>query len=155
MFSLLDSVPAMELDSPTVPKRTLTEILFVVFLRMVAAACFWFGLQYWAMLVGYSLNGHARFDLLNLPWKVAASSLAVLFPVASLGLWLTVSWGPVLWTIAAISQILMYQVWPHLFGANTLVPLMHALVAFLYVLFRVVMWLEERRKAERVRTDLP
>ena len=145
----------MEPDSPTVPKRTLTEILFVIFLRLVAVACFWFGLQYWGMLVGYSLNGQARFDLLNLPWKVAASSLAVLFPVASLGLWLAVSWGPVLWALAALSQLLMYHMWPEIFGQNMLVSLTHGLVALVYVLFRLVLWLEERRKAERVRTDFP
>ena len=145
----------MEPDSLTVPKRTLTEILYVVFLRLVAVACFWFGLQYWAMLVGYSLKGMARFDLLTLPWKVAASSLAVLFPVASLGLWLTVSWGPVLWAIAAISQVSMYIVWPEIFGRNRLVPLMHGLVAALYVVFRLSSWVEARRKAERVRIDSP
>jgi hypothetical protein len=148
-------VAPMEPDSPAVPKRTLTEILYVIFLRLVAVACFWFGLQYWAMLVGYSLQGLARFDLLALPWKVAASALAVLFPVASLGLWLTVSWGPVLWTIAAVSQILMYSVWPEIFGTNHIVPLLHGLVAALYVVFRLSLWLETRRKAERVRIDLP
>ncbi|TWF56738.1 DUF6163 family protein [Neorhizobium alkalisoli] len=145
----------MEPDSPTALKRSLTEILFVIFLRMVAVACLWFGIQYWGMLVGYSLKGAARFDLLNLPWKVAACSLAVLFPVASLGLWLTVSWGAVLWTIAAAVQVLMYVVWPDVFGHNRLVPLLHVFVAALYIVFRLSLWLEERRKAERVRIDLP
>jgi hypothetical protein len=146
-------VERMEPDSPMAPKRTLTEILYVIFLRMIAVACFWFGLQYWAMLVGYSLHGAARFDLLTLPWKVAASSLAVLFPVASLGLWLTVSWGPVLWALAAGSQVLMYMVWPDIFGHNRLVPLMHGLIAALYVVFRLSLWIEARRKAERVRIE--
>ena len=150
-----DMIAGMESDSPTVPKRTLTEILFVVFLRMIAVACLWFGIQYWAMLVGYSLHGMARFDLLAPPWKVAAASLAVLFPVASLGLWLTVSWGAVLWTIAAFSQVLMYLVWPEIFGRNTLVPILHGLVAAIYGVFRLSLWLEERRKAERVRIDSP
>lgn len=145
----------MELDSPTVPKRTLTQILFVVFLRLVALTCFWLGLQYWAMLVGYSRGGGGRFDLLSLPWQVAAPGLAVLFPVASLGLWLAVSWGPVLWTIAAISQFLMFKIWPEIFGTNNLVLLFHGLVAALYVLFRIALWLEERRKAEPVTIDLP
>ncbi|MCC2609278.1 DUF6163 family protein [Neorhizobium sp. Rsf11] len=145
----------MEPDSLNVPRRTLTEILYVIFLRMIALICFWFGLQYWAMLVGYSLHGMARFDLLSLPWKVAASSLAVLFPVASLGLWLAVSWGPVLWAIAAVTQVLMYMVWPEIFGYNRLVPLMHGLVAALYIVFRLSLWIEARRKAERVRIDLP
>jgi len=152
---LLYMVRAMEPDSPAVPKRSLTEILYVIFLRMIALACFWFGLQYWAMLVGYSLKGMARFDLLTLPWKVAATSLAVLFPVASLGLWLTVSWGPVLWALAAASQVSMYVMWPDIFGHNRLVPLLHGLVAVLYIIFRLSLWVEARRKAERVRIDLP
>jgi hypothetical protein len=143
----------MNPDSPHVPRRSLTEILFVIFLRLIAIASLWFGLQYWGMLVGYSLHGMARFDLLNLPWKVVAASLAVLFPVASLGLWLTVSWGAVLWTIAAVIQILMYLAWPQTFGHNTLVPLLHGLVAALYLIFKLSLWMEERRKAERVRVD--
>jgi hypothetical protein len=145
----------MEPDSPHVPRRTLTEILFVVFQRLVALSCFWFGLQYWAMLVGYSLNGQGRFDLLNLPWRVAGSSLAVVFPVAALGLWLAVSWGPVIWVVAAASQVLMYRVWPDVFGRNLLVPLTHGLVVAVYVIFRVSLWLEQRQKTLRVTVDLP
>lgn len=146
----------MEPDSLAQPKLSLTEILFVIFLRLIAGVCLWFGLQYWAMLVGYSFDGRARFDLLNLPWRSAASVLAVVFPVAALGLWLAVSWGPVLWVIAAGCQLLMYQVWPEVFGHNILVPLMHGLVATLYLVFRLAIFLDERRKMEeRVRVDLP
>lgn len=145
----------MEADSPHVPKRSLTEILFVTFLRLVAISCLWFGLQYWAMLVGYSFGGSARFDLLNLPWKVAATSLAVVFPVAALGLWLTVSWGPVIWVTAAGGQILMYGVWKEVYGTDSLVVPMHAAVATVYLAFRAVLWLEQRRKAQEIRVDLP
>ena len=99
----------MNADSPTIPKTTLTGVLFVLFLRLIAISCFWFGLQYWAMLVGYSLVGAGRFDLLSLPWKAASTCLAVLFPVAALGLWLVVSWGPVIWVLAAGAQISEYQ----------------------------------------------
>lgn len=146
---------AMENDSLAVPRRTLTEILFVIFLRLVALSCFWFGLEYWAMLVGYSGGGSNRFDLLNLPWKVAAAALAVVFPIAALGLWLTVSWGPVIWLVAAGSQVLMYTVWPEIFGRNVYVVPMHAAVAILYVVFRLTLWREKRRQEERVRVDLP
>ena len=145
----------MKHDSSAIPKRTLTDILFVVFLRLIAVSCLWFGLQYWSMLVGYSLQGHARFDLLNLPWKVAGAGLAVVFPVAALGLWLTVSWGPVIWLCAAVGQALMYGVWPQVFGANPLVMILHAGVAILYVVFRVLLHLEKRQRREGVRVDLP
>ncbi|MDY6961446.1 MULTISPECIES: DUF6163 family protein [Pseudorhizobium] len=146
---------AMENDSPTVPKRTLTEILYVVFLRLVAVTSLWFGLQYWGMLVGYSLDGQGRFDLLTVPWQVAAPTLAVVFPVAALGLWLAVSWGPVLWALAAIVQFLMYETWSEIFGTNTFVLLFHGLVAALYVLFRIAFWLDDRRRAGQVTTHLP
>ncbi len=142
-------------DSSTLPKRTLADLLFVLFLRLIAVSCLWFGLQYWAMLVGYSLGGHARFDLLDLPWRVAAAALAVVFPVAALGLWLTVSWGPVIWVCAAGGQMLMYGVWPEIFGRNLLILLLHAGVAVLYCVFRVALFLEQRRQRERVTVDLP
>ena len=145
----------MEPDSPTMPKRTLTDILFIFFLRLVAVSCFWFGLQYWAMLVGYSLVGAGRFDLLSLPWKVASTCLAVLFPVASLGLWLTVSWGPVIWVLAAGGQILMYGLLPQTFGANRLIILFHVIVAVIYWIFRLSLWLERRRQRRQVSVDLP
>ncbi|MCO5730709.1 DUF6163 family protein [Rhizobium sp. SSA_523] len=146
----------MEPDSPVSPKRSLIEILFVIFLRGIAILCFWFGLQYWAMLVGYTFDGRARFDLLSLPWRAAASALAVAYPVVSLGLWMATSWGAVLWVIAAGGQVLMYQVWPQIFGHNVVIPLLHGLVAALYIVFRLAIALEERRKMEeRVRVDLP
>ena len=76
----------MEADSTNTPIRSLTETIFVLFLRVVALSCLWFGLQYWALLVGYSHDGLGRFDLLSTPWRVAATALAVVFPVAALGL---------------------------------------------------------------------
>ncbi|OWV98397.1 hypothetical protein ATY81_18130 [Rhizobium sp. R72] len=145
----------MDADSPTIPKRTLTSVLFILFLRLVAISCFWFGLQYWAMLVGYSLVGAGRFDLLSLPWKVASTSLAVLFPVASLGLWLAVSWGPVIWVLAAGGQIIMHGFVPEVFGANRLIVLLHVAVALVYMGFRAALWYEKRKRRQQVSVDLP
>ena len=142
-------------ETSALPKRSLTDILFVLFLRLIAIACLWFGLQYWSMLVGYSLGGHGRFDLLDSPWKVAGAGLAVVFPVAALGLWLTVSWGPVIWVLAAGAQILMYGLWPAIFGHNPLVMILHGCVALIYCAFRAALFIEKRRQRERVMVDLP
>jgi hypothetical protein len=145
----------METDSPTTPLRSLTELIYILFLRIVALACLWFGLEYWGMLVGYSHGGLGRFDLLSLPWRVAAAGLAVVFPVAALGLWLAGSWGPVMWLIAAGGQVLMFSVWPDIFGRNMLAVVMHASVAVLYLSFRLALWLEGRHKRETITVDLP
>lgn len=142
-------------DSPSLPKPTITGILFVVFLRLVAISCFWFGLEYWAMLVGYSLHGAARFDLLDLPWRVATVGLAVAFPVAALGLWLTVSWGPVIWVVAAGGQMLMYGLWNAIYGSNMLLVLQHGCVAVLYCVFRLLLSVEARKQRGRITVGLP
>ena len=144
----------MDPDSLTPPKRSLLDIGFMLFLRLVALACLIFGIQYWGLLTGYLLGGRARFDLLNLPWKVAASSLAVLFPVAALGLWLTSSWGPVVWVIAAGGQIVMYTVWPEIFGTNWLIVMMNGVIMALYAAFRLSQ-LIRRRRMRQVRVDSP
>lgn len=142
-------------DSPTVPKSTLAETLFMLFLRLVAVSCLWFALQYWAMLTGFAFDGRGRFDLLPPAWKAAYTALAVLFPVAAVGLWLLVSWGPVIWVIAAATEIAMHEAYPSVFGINKLLVFMHIAVAVVFLLFQVVLLIERRMRARTVRSDSP
>ncbi|MBB4065503.1 DUF6163 family protein [Gellertiella hungarica] len=144
----------MEPDSLTPPKRSMLDIGFMIFLRLVALACLVFGIQYWGLLTGYLLDGRARFDLLNLPWRVAGSALAVLFPVAALGLWLTVSWGPVVWLIAAGGQLVMYTVWPEIFGTNWLIVALNGAIMAVFAVLRTLLFLR-RRRMRQVRSDSP
>ncbi len=140
-------------DSPNVPKHSLSEILFGIFLRLVAVSCLWFGLRYWGMLVGFSYRGQGRFDLLPPAWKAASASLAVVFPVAAVGLWLQVSWGPVIWILAAAIEIAMHEAFPSIFGANRLVVIMHCLVASMFVLFRAAIFWQRYWQARKVRVE--
>ena len=127
----------MVADSAKGPRPSLTETLFALFLRLVAVASLWFALQYWAMLTGFSFDGRGRFDLLPPAWKAASTVLAVLFPVAAVGLWLLVSWGPVIWLLAAATEIAMHEVYPSIFGINRLLVVTHLAVAAVFVLFRI------------------
>ncbi len=145
----------MVADSAKGPRPSLTETLFMLFLRLVAVAALWFAVQYWAMLTGLSIEGKGRFDLLPPAWKAAATALAVLFPVAAVGLWLLVSWGRVIWLIAAATEIAMHELYPSIFGINRLLVLMHLAVAALFVLFRLALFIQRRRQARAVRTDSP
>ena len=149
------TVRAMVADSAKGPKPSLTETLFVLFLRLVAICSLWFALQYWAMLTGFSFNGQGRFDLLPPAWKAASTALAVLFPVAAVGLWLLVSWGPVIWLIAAATEIAMHEVYPSIFGINRLLVITHVAIAVLFVLFRLALFIQRRRQVRTVRTDSP
>lgn len=142
-------------DSAHVPKPSLTETLFGVFLRLVAASCMWFALTYWAMLIGFSHGGAGRFDLLPAEWCAAATALAVVYPVAALGLWLLVSWGPVVWVVAAAIEVAMYEFYPASFGARPLLVILHVTVAVTFVLFRAAIFYQRWQQARQVRVDSP
>lgn len=138
----------MDDDSSQLLRPSLTDTLFVIFLRVVAISCLWFGLEYWGMLVGYSDEGFGRFDLLTSSWRAAATTLAVVFPVAALGLWIASSWGPVIWSIAAGLQVVMYILWSATFGTQKLIVISHAFTAVVYLAFRAAIWWQERRRPQ-------
>ncbi|TPW31860.1 DUF6163 family protein [Pararhizobium mangrovi] len=146
----MSRVPAV--DQTT---RTFTEEAFVVFLRFVALLALLEGLKYWVALIG--IVGHApwRFDLMPVHWQIAATSLAVLFPSAATGLWLTTSWGPVLWAVAAAGEVVMYTGYTLRFGHQPIILAAHAVIALCYVGFRLALVFERRRRVETVRPDLP
>ncbi len=119
------------------PQLTTTELAFETFQRVIAIFCLIAGIRYWALLMGISEGGAWRFDLLPVHWKIAAASLAVLWPVAGIGLWMLVSWGPVIWLVAAASEFVMHVGFPELYGSRWLLVLSHVLVALIYTIFRV------------------
>ncbi len=130
-------------------------MLFGWFLRLVSASCFWFALNYWAMLIGFSHGGAGRFDLLAPEWRAAATALAVLYPVAAIGLWLLVSWGPVIWVLAAAIEMVMYEFYPGMLEARPLLLVLHGTVAVTFVLFRAAILWQRLRQARQVRVDSP
>ena len=124
---------------------TLTEVLFVWFLRIVAAYCMLFGVLYWVRLVGFYDAPLWRFDLMPVYWQIAATLLAVFFPFAAAGLWMLTSWGPVIWFICAATEIIMYVGYPDLFGSHWQIVLSHLAVALLYIVFRTVIGRQKRQ----------
>ncbi|TIU07957.1 MAG: hypothetical protein E5W44_20055, partial [Mesorhizobium sp.] len=100
---------------------------------------------YWVRLIGIYPGELWRFDLMPVHWQVAAATLAVFFPFAAAGLWMLASWGPVIWFICAATETVMYAGFPNLFGHRILIVVSHACVALLYIVFRVVIWLQKRQ----------
>ncbi|WP_377288156.1 DUF6163 family protein [Rhizobium sp. SG2393] len=142
-------------DSAQVPKPSLLDILFGIFLRIVSLSAFWYGLCYWAMLIGYSFNGEGRFDLLPVPWRAAAAALAVVFPVAAVGLWLLVSWGPVIWLLGAAIELTMFEFYPAVFGTRPVLLAAHAMIVATFLAFQAVFAWERYKKAKAARVHSP
>lgn len=129
------------------------EASFRLFMRLVALSCLVAGLQYWGRLIGLSDGGMSRFDLIPSYWQFAASALAVLLPVAAVGLWMQVSWGPVIWVVAAGAEIIMHKGFPLWYGERPLLVIAHVVVISVYIGFRAALFIKRRQDARLVRTD--
>ena len=86
--------------------------VLVWFLRLVSA--FWLakGLTAWAVIFGVPGNHEPPFENRLLSYQAIIVYFAVIDLVAAVGLWLTSTWGGVLWLLAAISQMLLGFLFP-------------------------------------------
>jgi len=134
-----------DLPLPTA-KIFLPDLLMTLFLRLVALGCLWYGLQLWSQLIGYTANGALRFDLLGTDLKAANATLAVLYPVAAIGLWLRGAWGPVIWAAAAAMEIAMHQIMIDTFGGDPMKLTAIAVTALVYLVLRLVIVFRKPRK---------
>lgn len=112
--------------------------------RAVALSCLIQGTAYWVRLMGFFEGAEWRFDLMSPHWQVAAAPLAVLFPFAAVGLWTLASWGPVIWFICASAEIIMYGLFPELYGTRPLLIVLHGLIAVCYAVLRLAIHIRRR-----------
>lgn len=122
-------------------RQSVVQTVFVWFLRAMAAVAMIAGLSYWAQLIGLSNNTLPRFDLLPVHWQVPCVILAVLLPVASMGLWMLTSWGIVLWTAACLIEISIYGVWAGSYMPRPQLVMGHLIaLSVLFVFILIIAW---------------
>jgi hypothetical protein len=119
-------------------RTTLPSLLMLLLVRIVAVGCLWYGLKIWGEIIGYSEGGALRFDLLTTDVKAAKATLAVLYPVAAVGLWLRGPWGPVIWGVMAAMELFMHQYHADIFGAEPVKMVAIAVTAVLYLVLRIL-----------------
>lgn len=132
----------------------LNRLLVVVLCRLAGLLMFALGMLYWIRIVGIHEGALWRFDLMPTAWKVASASLAVLYPVAGVGLWMTVSWGAVIWALILIGEAIMHLGLPDIFGEAGLLLGVNALGFALLLMLRLVGWWEGRRRLSRAMRPL-
>jgi hypothetical protein len=121
------------------------EMALVWFYRVVALICLVLGVTYWVRLIGLHDGADWRFDLMPYYWQAASASLAVLYPIAAIGLWMTASWGPVLWLVCAAAEVIMYVAFEELFGTHYGILAAHLLIAAVYCALRAGIHMQRRR----------
>lgn len=125
----------------------LSRFMQMVFSRLVAIILIIFALQYWVQLTGISGDPMLRFDVMSEYWQVAGTTLAVVLPVAAVGLWSGYTWGAFVWLLAVAIELAMYGWFSDLFGSRPLVVAFHLLCLVVYGVIRVTAGIIERRSA--------
>jgi len=115
------------------------EITFVLYLRVLALCFIGFTILYWLRVSGYYPGADWRFDTMSAPWKIASAILSVLLPVTAVGLWSAQAWGQVVWTMAMVTELLMFNWFSHYFGSNPLIVIFHLSSIMLYLLLWAAM----------------
>ncbi|MCT8265936.1 DUF6163 family protein [Afifella sp. JA880] len=102
------------------------------YLRVVAFLLLSAGLVRAAQIMGVGFDaGH--FLTFERPWQAAMIVLCILDLLAAVGLWISAVWGPVIWAVAAITEIAMYTLFRDIYGHHQERILAHAALMGLYV----------------------
>ncbi|SDU06100.1 DUF6163 family protein [Stappia sp. ES.058] len=92
------------------------SVALIWYLRAMAVLLIGGGLIHWARIVGIVPWRGVWFWDMPIEWQAATVFFAVLDLVAAIGLWLTVSWGTVMWLTRALTQVVMHTVFSDVFG---------------------------------------
>jgi hypothetical protein len=85
------------------------RLILVWLLRLLSVVWIGKGLMHWATILGLGLvfEPGPAFETRPLTFQAITVYFAVFDLVAGVGLWLTATWGGVLWLLAAVSQLLL------------------------------------------------
>lgn len=128
-----DEGPALETREPRVIRW---NFVLVCFMRTISLIWLFKGVMSWAGILGV---GHGvPFDDMSTGLQAAMIYFAVIDILAAVGLWLTSTWGGVLWLLAVMSHLILAAFFPR-FVSNG--ALLIALFIFALMIYLVLSWL--------------
>ncbi len=117
--------------------------MLVWFMRVMALVWITKGLLAWTLIIGTGLPGLPSFATMTPASQATIVSFAVLDLVAAIGLWLTSTWGGVMWLLAVMSNVVFTVLRPHDIGSSPVVAGMQLALVLVYV---VLSWLASREE---------
>jgi hypothetical protein len=107
------------------PERGRQEVALDIYRIGLSVLMMLLGLRHWAIIVGFMPGSTGTFEEMSTAWKIATMHLSVVDLVASVGLWMRVPWGTVVWVIAAVSEILFHTAFIGTFGSDLPIIALH------------------------------
>jgi hypothetical protein len=124
--------------SLTPPERGHHEVTLERYVLALAVVMMLLGLRQWAIILGVIPGSGGMFEAMSTPWKLATMDLAVVDLVASVGLWLRVAWGKVIWIFALVSEIAFHTVFIRTFGGDLLIVAFHLVTFAVFVVLTIM-----------------
>ncbi|EJF87266.1 DUF6163 family protein [Bartonella rattimassiliensis] len=112
------------------------NLIYNCYLRFLALICLILGIFYWIRLVGVFPGILWRFDLMPWQWQFASAILAILYPIALIGLWMYSLWGIVLWGIAALIETI--TIYYSDFIYQPFIPLFHGMLFLAFMILQIM-----------------
>ncbi len=120
------------------------RLVLVWLLRLLSVVWLLKGLMAWAVIFGVGTEGQPPFEGQLLSYQAITVYFAVIDLVAAVGLWLTSTWGGVLWLLAAISQLLLGFFFPRLLPIS---PVLIATYVALMAAYFLATWAAENERS--------
>jgi hypothetical protein len=122
------------------------RLILVWLLRLLSVVWIGKGLMHWATILGLGLvfEPSPAFETRPLTFQAITVYFAVFDLVAGVGLWLTATWGGVLWLLAAVSQLLLGFFFPRWL---TLSPILIGTYVALVLAYFLATWAAENQEA--------
>jgi hypothetical protein len=109
-------------------------------MRVLSIAWLFKGLLGWASILGVPLLSGGSFELEPASQQAVTVAFAIIDLVAAIGLWLTTSWGGVMWIFAVMSGVIAGVLSPMAGGG-----ILHAVLsAILVAAYLALSWLASR-----------
>jgi fatty acid desaturase len=126
-----------DIDEAPAVRALRWNILLVWFMRMLALMWIAKGLGYWAVILGAD-NAPTPFEGRTTGFQATTIYFAIIDLVAAVGLWLTSTWGGVLWLLAVMSHLILTVFFPHIVTGG---PVLIGLFLSFIVAYLLISWL--------------
>ena len=113
------------------------NFILVWFMRMLALMWIAKGLGYWAVILGVD-SAPTSFEARTTGFQATTIYFAIIDLVAAVGLWLTSTWGGVLWLLAVMSHLILTVFFPHIVTGG---PVLIGLFVSFIVTYLLISWL--------------
>ena len=116
------------------------NLLFILYVRTLALVFFVGALYIWAKLVGVWPGAENRYDTMSPMLKIYCTVLAVVLPVASVGMWTTLAWGRAIWFMLIGFQVVSALRFLDVVDYAAVILVFHAVSLSVYMFFQILLF---------------